>query len=259
LEVIALPEGRKNISLEFANTAEWHAGPNPEERLTSYSSAVEWGRQQGIIGDAQATSLLARARANQRDEGDALQRVIALREAVYRIFSAVAHQRLPQSADLETLNAEFSEASAHLRLVVVSGAAAEGAVAGGAEGEPGADVEPGADAPRDRGGRAEFDWLWTDVDEHLTSILWPVARAATTLLTSPDLARVRECAGDPCGWLFLDVSKNGSRRWCDMADCGNRAKARRYRARRKGAADGVAAMTEAAATKVDETETADSS
>ena len=122
-----MPEGRKNISLEFANTAEWHAGPNPEERLTSYSSVVEWGWQQGIISHAQAANLLARAGANQRDEGDALQRAIALREAVYRIFSAVARQRLPQSADLETLNAEFAEASAHLRLVVAGGAEAEGA------------------------------------------------------------------------------------------------------------------------------------
>jgi predicted RNA-binding Zn ribbon-like protein len=240
LEVITLPDGRKNISLEFANTAEWHAGPNPEERLTGYGSVVEWGWEKGIISHAQAETLLARARANPRHEEAALRRAIALREAVYRIFSAVARQRLPQSADLETLNAEFVEASAHLRLVV----------AGGAEAEPGVNTELGANAWPDQSGRPEFDWLWTDVDEHLTSILWPVARAATTLLTSPDLARVRECAGDPCGWLFLDVSKNGSRRWCDMADCGNRAKARRYRARQKGAADRVAAATEGGATEV---------
>jgi len=71
------------------------------------------------------------------------------------------------------------------------------------------------------------------MEDELTSLLWPVARAATALLTSSDLARVRECADDACGWLFLDHSRNGSRRWCDMADCGNRAKARRYRERRK--------------------------
>jgi predicted RNA-binding Zn ribbon-like protein len=240
---------RKNISLEFANTAEWHAGPSPEERLTSYGSAVEWGRQQGIIGDAQVETLLAKSHANPRDEEAALWRIIALREAVYRIFSAVARQSLPKSADLETLNAEFADASAHLRLVVATGAEAEGAAADAAESEPGVVAELGTDALPEHRGRPEFDWLWADVDEHLTSILWPVARAATTLLTSPDLARVRECAGDPCGWLFLDVSKNGSRRWCDMADCGNRAKARRYRARQKGTAGGVAGATEVGATE----------
>ena len=52
-------------------------------------------------------------------------------------------------------------------------------------------------------------------------------------MTSDRLTQVRECADDTCGWLFLDLSKNASRRWCNMADCGNRAKARRYRARKK--------------------------
>ena len=55
----------------------------------------------------------------------------------------------------------------------------------------------------------------------------------STLLTSSQLARVRDCADATCGWVFIDQSKNASRRWCDMGDCGNRAKARRYRARQK--------------------------
>ncbi len=228
-----MPGSIKNVSLEFANTAEWHAGPNPEERLTSYGSAVDWGRQQGVISDAQAESLLAIARANPGDEAVALGRIVALREAVYHIFSAVAHQKPPQSATLERLNAELIEASPHLRLVA----------SGETGAEPGGEVpEPGGETP-EPGGFPQFDWVWTDIDEHLTSLLWPIARAATTLLTSPDLARVRECAGDPCGWLFLDLSKNGSRRWCDMADCGNRAKARRYRARKKGMADETEAVS----------------
>jgi predicted RNA-binding Zn ribbon-like protein len=62
-------------------------------------------------------------------------------------------------------------------------------------------------------------------------MLWPVVRAAAALATSPQLARVRECAGTDCGWLFLDASKAGRRRWCSMEVCGNRAKARRYRER----------------------------
>jgi predicted RNA-binding Zn ribbon-like protein len=208
-----------NISLEFANTADWHAGPNPEERLTSYGSAVDWGRQTRILNDAQARSLLARVREHPEDEAEAFRRIIALREAVYHIFSAAAHRRPAESADLEILNAELTEASAHLR--VTAAAAAE--ASGGASSELG-------DLP-------EFDWVWTDVEYHLTSLLWPVARAASELLTTRQLAQVRECAGDPCGWLFLDLSKNASRRWCDMADCGNRAKARRYRARKKGTLD----------------------
>ena len=63
-------------------------------------------------------------------------------------------------------------------------------------------------------------------------VLWPIVRSAEQLLLSPALERVRECDGENCGWLFLDTSKAGRRRWCSMADCGNRAKARRHYARR---------------------------
>jgi predicted RNA-binding Zn ribbon-like protein len=63
------------------------------------------------------------------------------------------------------------------------------------------------------------------------AMLWPVAQAAAELLTGPDLGRVKRCAG--CPWLFLDRSKNSSRRWCDMNDCGTNAKIQRYVARRR--------------------------
>jgi predicted RNA-binding Zn ribbon-like protein len=63
-------------------------------------------------------------------------------------------------------------------------------------------------------------------------VLWPVSWSAAELLTHGPLDRIRECPGQGnCGWLFLDVSKNASRRWCDMRVCGNRAKARRHHAR----------------------------
>jgi len=71
------------------------------------------------------------------------------------------------------------------------------------------------------------------MDERLTSMLWPVAVSAAGLLTSPQLVRLRDCANTACGWLFIDHSKNASRRWCDMGECGNRAKARRFRERQR--------------------------
>ena len=64
-------------------------------------------------------------------------------------------------------------------------------------------------------------------------MLWPVAHSAAGLLTADDLARVRECAAEHCTWLFVDHSKNRSRRWCDMQSCGNAAKVRRYRSRKQ--------------------------
>ena len=68
------------------------------------------------------------------------------------------------------------------------------------------------------------------------SMLSAIARNAVNLLTSDELARVRQCGGESCGWLFLDTSRNRSRQWCDMRDCGNLAKVRRFRERRRDGA-----------------------
>jgi predicted RNA-binding Zn ribbon-like protein len=78
-------------------------------------------------------------------------------------------------------------------------------------------------------------WVFADEGDELDRMLWPVAWSAASLLTSADIGLVRRCASPRCGWLFLDRSRNRSRRWCDMKGCGNAAKARRYYARRRGA------------------------
>jgi predicted RNA-binding Zn ribbon-like protein len=62
-------------------------------------------------------------------------------------------------------------------------------------------------------------------------VLWPLALSAESVFGSDDVDRLRQCGGTACGWLFLDATRNHSRHWCDMADCGNRAKVRRFRAR----------------------------
>ena len=78
-----------------------------------------------------------------------------------------------------------------------------------------------------------FDLEWDPDGSSLERPLWPIVRSAAELLTSGELARVHKCASDRCGWLFVDRSKNHSRRWCDMKECGNVAKVRRYRTRHK--------------------------
>jgi predicted RNA-binding Zn ribbon-like protein len=82
--------------------------------------------------------------------------------------------------------------------------------------------------------REGFGWTWVESEEPLEDVLWPVAQSAAELLTSDAMERVKECRNQQCTWLFVDRSRNGSRRWCDMKDCGNRAKARRHYARQKG-------------------------
>jgi predicted RNA-binding Zn ribbon-like protein len=210
-----LDQASFSLALDFANTADWHAGDDPEERLISYEAAIAWAQEHSVLDDAQRDGLVARAVRHPKEAREALARIVRLREAVYRIFSAVAREEYPEEADLRLLHAELGEALVHLRLV--GSTAAAGA----------------ADSAAAPAGGPRFEWAWAGMEDDLVSLLWPVARSAASLLTSSRLDRVRECAGHPCGWLFLDQSKNASRRWCDMADCGNRAKARRYRERKK--------------------------
>jgi len=75
---------------------------------------------------------------------------------------------------------------------------------------------------------AEVHWTWRADARCADYVLYPVLTSATDLLTSASRDSVRQCAGEGCGWLFLDRSNARKRRWCSMADCGNRNKARNY-------------------------------
>lgn len=194
------------LSLAFANKSDWRSPDRAGERLQSFETAVDWALGVGILDEAQAGSLRRRARGEPEELAAALPRLVAFREAVYRIFTAAAHGEPPSADDLQMLNAELTEAMVHLRL---------------------SPERPDSSAAQ------RYGWRWVGLDEQLTSMLWPVAVSAAGLLTSPQLVRLRDCANTACGWLFIDRSKNASRRWCDMGECGNRAKARRFRERQK--------------------------
>ncbi|HVR39546.1 MAG TPA: ABATE domain-containing protein [Thermoanaerobaculia bacterium] len=127
----------------------------------------------------------------------ALPRVLAFREALYRIFKSVIENWKPDAADLAPLNRMLTAARTHEQLVC-------------------------------KGGRFE---MASEPNDSFDALLWPIARSAVDLLTSDQLPRVRQCGGENCGWLFVDTSRNRSRQWCDMADCGNLAKVRRFRAK----------------------------
>ncbi|HST87639.1 MAG TPA: ABATE domain-containing protein [Ktedonobacterales bacterium] len=199
VDAATLPLRGGRLCLDFANTVDWHAGArHGQEYLTSYAELIAWGRHAGILAGDEAHTLMREAAHHAERAQAALDQAIALREVVYRVFSVLAHGRPTDAGDLAALNAVLVEAHAHLRL---------------------------------RAGTPHFSWAWEPDGPALDRILWPVARSAAELLTADELERVRECASDSCGWLFLDTSKNRSRRWCDMAGCGNRAKARRHYAR----------------------------
>ncbi len=195
------------LCLDFANTADWHASDRPQELLTSYSDLVLWSQHAGILTDNQVPCLLQKAAEQPKAANAVLQQAIVLREAIYAIFAAVAHGRQPEAADLAALNAALAGMLGQSRII----ATADG-----------------------------FGWDWAGDEDALARPLWSATRSAADLLTSEELHRVGQCADDRgCGWLFLDTSRNHSRRWCDIKDCGNRAKAHRHYERKRSSALGI--------------------
>jgi predicted RNA-binding Zn ribbon-like protein len=82
-----------------------------------------------------------------------------------------------------------------------------------------------------RADKSHLTWSWGPTEEQAEIPLWKLAQAASDLLVSSDAEMVKDCGDPTCRWLFLDLSKNHTRRWCDMKTCGNRMKARRFQAR----------------------------
>ena len=180
-----------SLCLDFANTLSWRTSEKPEEKLGSYVALVEWGQKAGIVSAREARTIF---KAAQPSKG-IMKRAIRLRESIYHIFATQAAGRRAHPSDLAILNETVCEALGHLQLFPNS---------------------------------AGFIWLWPANSDAARRMLWTVARSAAELLTSDYLGAVRVCAGAGCGWLFLDLSRNRSRRWCAMSDCGNREKARRH-------------------------------
>ncbi len=186
----------EKLCLDFVNTAEWHASKHPIERLSTYESLVAWARRADLLDAASVAVLLREARGHPTAAAAALKHAVALREIIYRILVATIEGRPVEESDLAKFNRALASSLPHLRV---------------------------------QAGRNNFDWAWRTDDRSLEQVLWPILRSAAELLTSGRLRRVGQCADDRgCGWLFLDTTKNGSRKWCEMKDCGNRAKARRH-------------------------------
>jgi predicted RNA-binding Zn ribbon-like protein len=192
----------ERLCLDFTNTVNWHASEQPVEELPAYTDLLAWAQKVGLLTQPETQRLTRLAARRPAEARAVLERAHALREAVYRLLSATAQGQPADPADLDLINTELPTSLAHSRLAP----AAEG-----------------------------YALQWPAQPDALDRLLWPVAYSAADLLTDPELlSRVGECADDRgCGYLFLDMTKNHSRRWCDMKDCGNRAKARRHYERRK--------------------------
>jgi predicted RNA-binding Zn ribbon-like protein len=183
-----------DIALDLVNTGSSRRIGPFRERLGSFDDLVSWAERVGLLARQRADRLRAEADRHPDTAQRALERIRALREAVYRVFRAGIEGQGAADEDVAVLTEAAAEGASHRRLV----SGPQGYV---------------------------FEWPESD---RLDQILWPVAMSAAELLVSEDRLRVKECATENCNWLFVDMSRNRSRRWCDMKDCGNRAKARRH-------------------------------
>ena len=188
------------LCLDLANTLNDRPADPPTELLNSYGDLVNWGRQADILTESEAARLVHFGTCHPAEAALVLIRAIALREVIYRTFSAVASGRSPEEADLADLNVALAEALSLSRIVPKEG---------------------------------RFVWDSAADQDSPDRMVLAVARSAADLLTSEELDRVRICDGHDCLWLFMDTSRNRSRRWCDMKSCGNRAKARQHYQRKK--------------------------
>jgi predicted RNA-binding Zn ribbon-like protein len=186
-----------HLAIDFTNTIGNRGGAR-EEHFNVYEDVLSWAETRGVIARADAQRLRHEAARRPAAARAALASMLAVREALYRVLDAASSGRKPAASDLVQVNAHVSSAfsGAHLR--------------------------------SDRG-RLELTFEHAGGPSLVDAILTPVMRAASDLLTTDAITRVRPCADASCAWLFLDTTRSGTRRWCDMKMCGNRNKVRRFR------------------------------
>jgi predicted RNA-binding Zn ribbon-like protein len=187
------------LCLDFINTHHWRNDrPAGGERLTDYAELIHWAIHAGGLDRRERRRLLAEARRRPDRSRAVLAEALALREALAGLFGA----RGSTAAELALVNRMLAAAPVRTSLV------------------------------RSPGG---LGWSTGRGRIALEQPVWAVLWNAAELLTSARLRRVRACADPRCGWMFLDLSRNRSRRWCAMENCGNRAKVRRHYERRRKA------------------------
>jgi predicted RNA-binding Zn ribbon-like protein len=158
---------------------------------------VGWAKKMGILSPTQTSQLEKRATQNVKEADHTLRQAQTLRELLYRLFSNSAKGLNPKKDDMTSFVKYYGES-----------------------------ISRGQFTKTDD----HYTTTWK-LDEAFDALLWPIIHSAGDLLQSDELSQVKECPG--CGWLFLDTSKNQSRRWCSMNTCGARDKMRRYHKKRR--------------------------
>jgi predicted RNA-binding Zn ribbon-like protein len=203
--VSTVPLEGGHLALDFVNTVGGlrDTPPSPaEELLDSYEDLVVWCVRLDVISEAEGEALMRAAAADEKAARRALRRAKELRELVYAIFRPIADGAEPSAELLAKLRDAERHALADAQLAPAGAGAPHGAMR----------------------------WTWPPPQE-LTDPLRPLTHAAVELLTTGPLGHLKICGN--CRWLFLDQSRNHSRRWCSMEECGTQMKRRRFVERRR--------------------------
>jgi predicted RNA-binding Zn ribbon-like protein len=189
------------LCLDFANlVGGWtDVAAARDDRLTEYADLLAWSRRAGVLGDGEVVRLWREAQQCPREAAAVLARGRRLRDAVHAIAWSFERGTSQRPADLQVLADEARAARSRQRL---------------------------------QASKDGLEWVATEAPT-LEAPLGPVALSAEGYFTSADLTRLHSCPGEDCGWHFEDSSRNRSRQWCDMGDCGNVAKVRRFRSRQR--------------------------
>jgi predicted RNA-binding Zn ribbon-like protein len=184
------------LCLDFANTVSWRGTERAHDWLHNFANLAAWAALVGIISEQERADLMNAADQQSDQAQRVLQKAVVLREAINTIFSDLRYSKPIPQPELAILNAYLPEALRHLQI----------------------DVHDN-----------DVSWVWSQDGIDLERVLWPVLWSAANLLRSERIVQLHTC--EACAWLYLDTTKNHSRRWCTMEDCGNRAKVRRFRQR----------------------------
>jgi predicted RNA-binding Zn ribbon-like protein len=190
------------LCLDFINTVDLHApdaAPTFDYLAPGYANLLAWSSHAGTVDEQTHASLLRLARKDGRQAAAVRQRAIHLREALVRIVHALRWDEPQPLAAMDAFSLELDLARARQRLIMRDG---------------------------------YLTWEFSE-ENALDAILWPIAISAIDLLGTDAVRRIGECEGTACDWLFIDTSKNHSRRFCSTTGCGNAARIRRYRTRER--------------------------
>ena len=188
--------------LDFVNTLDWRGTDHPVEFLHTYHDLVVWSLHVKTISEQDAQRLSQKAKIDVFRANAVVKQAIELREVIYRIFASLAEGLPVAEQDMVLFNRHLGTTMQSSKIIQQKEA---------------------------------FVWKTNGDGQKLDWILNPLVRSAADLLVSDERKRVKKCGDPACGWLFLDTSRNLSRRWCDMRDCGNRAKASRFYKKKKAA------------------------